>query len=458
MLFLDRAQESFATTRTGTITLGGAPSGWRTMAAALLADHGLSGTVTRVCYYAVNAAETIWEFGYGTVDTVGGTITRNLIASSTGSLISWVAGTKYIFSTLEAILYSAHLTHFRAATAPAHARAGYTWEDISGGATATLLKIYDGADWITIGTINETANTFVPAGAALLASANTLTAANAFQGLVDAQQDVRLSGDISPAQLTANTDNWNPTGLSAASVIRLSTDASRNITGLAGGADGRVLFVMNVGGNDLVLKHDATSTAANRFYCPNSTDYTLRANSSAVLVYDSTSSRWRVVNSAASTTLKFAILRDEKADGTNGGTGTATAWTKRDINTEQADPDGIVSLASNEFTLGAGTYLIEWESAFQQANYWTHVRTKLRNVTDAADVILSISNSTSGGSSANQGNYHSTGRALVTIAGTKAFAIMYYINAAGGTDDLGEHDNMTIGVEVYLSILLIKIA
>ena len=105
-----------------------------------------------------------------------------------------------------------------------------------------------------------------------------------------------LSGDITPTQLAANTDNWAPTGFADASIVRASTNASRNLTGLAGGADGRYVLLMNVGGFDLVLIHDATSTEANRFLCPGSANLTLTPNSSVHLWYDSTSSRWRVVN------------------------------------------------------------------------------------------------------------------------------------------------------------------
>jgi hypothetical protein len=108
-----------------------------------------------------------------------------------------------------------------------------------------------------------------------------------------------LTGDISPAQLTANTDNWAPTGLSGASVIRASTDASRNLTGLTGGANGRTMRLLNVGAQPLVLMHDVTSTAANRFLCPGNNNFTLGANSGCDLTYDSISSRWRVVEQAA---------------------------------------------------------------------------------------------------------------------------------------------------------------
>lgn len=103
---------------------------------------------------------------------------------------------------------------------------------------------------------------------------------------------VRLTGDITPAQITAAQDDYNPTDLATASVLRLSSDAARNITGLAGGADGRVITVVNVGSNNLVLKdQSASSAAANRFAF--GTDITLAADQSVALIYDETSQRWR---------------------------------------------------------------------------------------------------------------------------------------------------------------------
>lgn len=100
-----------------------------------------------------------------------------------------------------------------------------------------------------------------------------------------------FSGDITPAQITANANDYNPTGLSGAAVLRLSTDASRNITGLQGGADGRVVRIDNVGAFPIVLKNaDAGSTAANRFAF--GVDRTLEAGRSLWLSYDSTQARW----------------------------------------------------------------------------------------------------------------------------------------------------------------------
>ena len=55
----------------------------------------------------------------------------------------------------------------------------------------------------------------------------------------------------------------------------------------------------------------------------------------------------------------YAIIADQKSSGTNGGSFTSGDWRTRDLNTELYDPDGIVSISSNQFTLQAGSYLIK---------------------------------------------------------------------------------------------------
>jgi hypothetical protein len=117
-----------------------------------------------------------------------------------------------------------------------------------------------------------------------------IEAANA----VDMRAQFQRSAVISPSQLVANTDNWGPTGLATASVIRFSTDASRNLTGITAQPGGTELLLVNVGSFNCVLSHDATSTAANRFLCPGSASFTLAAGEAVWIWYDSTSSRWRI--------------------------------------------------------------------------------------------------------------------------------------------------------------------
>lgn len=116
--------------------------------------------------------------------------------------------------------------------------------------------------------------------------------------LIDGSGTVAFSADVSPTQITGDQNNYNPTGLATANTLRLSSDASRNITGLAGGTDGRLLLIHNVGAQNIVLKdEDAASTAANRFALTG--DFTLLPDAVCLLQYDSTSSRWRLIGGGA---------------------------------------------------------------------------------------------------------------------------------------------------------------
>ena len=104
--------------------------------------------------------------------------------------------------------------------------------------------------------------------------------------------NLAFTADISPAQITANQNDYNPTDLTTASTLRLSTDASRNITGIAGGSDGRLLLIHNIGSFNVVLVNASSLSAdVNRFAL--SGDLTLGPSQGVILQYDSTSSRWR---------------------------------------------------------------------------------------------------------------------------------------------------------------------
>lgn len=112
-------------------------------------------------------------------------------------------------------------------------------------------------------------------------------------GTFEAKQAIKLTGIISPSQITANQNDYAPTGFSTATLLRLNTDASRNVTGLAGGATGRVVKLLIIGSFPLVLVNESgSSTAANRFTI--GFDLTLYPGQAVELTYDGTSSRWRI--------------------------------------------------------------------------------------------------------------------------------------------------------------------
>ncbi|MFZ5733473.1 MAG: DUF2793 domain-containing protein [Pseudomonadota bacterium] len=107
-----------------------------------------------------------------------------------------------------------------------------------------------------------------------------------------------LTGVISPAQITSDQNDYAPAGFSSASVLRISTDAVRQITGLAGGGNGRIVHVMNVGAFAAVLKDENTASLAGNRFAPGS-DLTLAPGQGAVLLYDGVSSRWRPIAGSA---------------------------------------------------------------------------------------------------------------------------------------------------------------
>lgn len=77
-----------------------------------------------------------------------------------------------------------------------------------------------------------------------------------------------------------------------------------------------------------------------------------------------------------------ARLEDRKSSGTPGGTTFANSWQTRDLNTEVFDPDNLISLASNVFTVAVDGY-VAWSCPKATAGVG---QTALRNQTDDVPV------------------------------------------------------------------------
>lgn len=101
------------------------------------------------------------------------------------------------------------------------------------------------------------------------------------------------AGQVTPATLTADANDYAP---GAGDIYRLSADAARNLTGWTAWSDGTVKLLVNVGVNNITLKHQsASSSASNRFIIQWAGDFVLSPGFSAIIYSDSTDSRIRVL-------------------------------------------------------------------------------------------------------------------------------------------------------------------
>lgn len=106
---------------------------------------------------------------------------------------------------------------------------------------------------------------------------------------------VYLYNALSPPQLTSNQDDYSPTLMSLAALLRLTTSALWSISGFATGSNGRYLDVTNIGTSGILfLNESGSSIAANRFKF--GYNILLPAGESLHLLYDGGSARWRALN------------------------------------------------------------------------------------------------------------------------------------------------------------------
>lgn len=103
---------------------------------------------------------------------------------------------------------------------------------------------------------------------------------------------------ISPAQITADQDDYSPTDWATATLVRLSGDSGlRAITSFSatGVSDGEVKKLVNVGTYPLYIPSDhPDGTSANRI--SGGQDYFLMPKRSLEMAYDATASRWIVAD------------------------------------------------------------------------------------------------------------------------------------------------------------------
>jgi hypothetical protein len=209
-----------------------------------------------------------------------------------------IVGNTTILNNGASIFINASPTYLQSASAGAsHSviRTGFTFTH--GGTTGNTLT-----GFLADPTIDVTnTNASVVRGFAYTPTMTNLNSSSSNKAWYHNSGWVQWDSSLSPSQITSNQNDYNPNGLNhtsapyGASILRLNSDAARDITSLVGGANGRLLIALNVGSFNITFKNDdgSSGTAANRFAL--SADFVLAPGTAALLWYDGTSSRWRII-------------------------------------------------------------------------------------------------------------------------------------------------------------------
>lgn len=144
------------------------------------------------------------------------------------------------------------------------------------------------------------------------------------------------------------------------------------------------------------------------------------------------------------------IVADEKAAATAGGTATSGAWQTRTLNTVNLNTITGASLASNQITLPAGTYVIRASAPAFDVN---RHQARLYNATDA---VVAIDGTSEYANSSYGGANRSFVTGQVSIAASKAFRLEHRVNTTVSNNGFGVESNLG-STETYSTIEITKI-
>ena len=199
LVFADRVLETCSAPGTGSVSLLGATTGYRTFSAAV----GNANT----CYYTIaDQSGANWEVGLGTYATAGNTLARTTVLSSSnsGSLVNFSSGTQNVF-----------LDYPASVATPLESP---TFTGTPAAPTATV-----GTNTTQIAT-----TAYVVAGFGGLTTTNTYTAQNTFSGSSSAIAVVLPNAaETTTVSATAATGTIN-IDFSTQSVLYYTTAASAN--------------------------------------------------------------------------------------------------------------------------------------------------------------------------------------------------------------------------------------
>jgi len=150
--------------------------------------------------------------------------------------------------------------------------------------------------------------------------------------------------------------------------------------------------------------------------------------------------------------VSYARVCDRKSAGSHGGSFASGDWRTRELNTEDFDPDGIVTLSSNQFTLQAGSYFI---NAMAPAQSVVNHQLRLRNITDSNNALFGFAAYASQSSgNATDDNDYAFLKGRITLSGAKTFELQHRCNTTRNGAGFGQPS--TFAEETYASVEIYK--
>lgn len=140
-----------------------------------------------------------------------------------------------------------------------------------------------------------------------------------------------------------------------------------------------------------------------------------------------------------------ALIQDQKTPGTDGGTFTSGAFRTRDLTNIVFDPASIATLASNQVTLIAGTYVVFASASGNQVQ--SHCA-RLRNISD--NLSIAFGTAEFSGSTTNR----TVIQADFVINASKIFEVQHSCSATRVGDGFGRAT--TFQTEIYTSVVFTR--
>lgn len=222
----------------------------------------------------------------------GSSLAANRIITGTSADFSMPAGSSVL------LVYDSTSSLWRMNASPSSSSSGVTTVGTYANCTAFSNGASISSTTITLGCADATHPGLIDTGTQTFAGAKTFT------GNVAAGANLDITGSLAAKKGTdfSSTGTQNNINFSNASLIRLTNASALTITGIANGRDGYILDLINASGQSVTIKNNDTgdSSAGNVILTGTGSDYSMPLDSAVQLIYDATTSKWRM-NASIST-------------------------------------------------------------------------------------------------------------------------------------------------------------